>query len=87
MGPTWVLSAPDGPHICPMNLAIRNGACHPRGGNPLKDFCVMMGPRVYLQYKDHLSRYRDSHCKDKVFVRLTYLYNGDSYIDDMVSLY
>ena len=23
MGPTWVLSAPDGPHVCPMNLAIR----------------------------------------------------------------
>ena len=24
MGPTWVLSAPDGPHVGPMNLAIRN---------------------------------------------------------------
>ena len=23
MGPTWVLSAPDGPHIGPMNLFIR----------------------------------------------------------------
>ena len=23
MGPRWVLSAPDGPHVCPMNLAIR----------------------------------------------------------------
>ena len=23
MGPTWVLSAPDGPHVGPMNLAIR----------------------------------------------------------------
>ena len=22
MGPTWVLSAPDGPHVSPMNLAI-----------------------------------------------------------------
>ena len=25
MGPTWVLSAPDGPHVGPMNLAIRVG--------------------------------------------------------------
>ena len=25
MGPIWVLSAPDGPHIGPMNLAIRVG--------------------------------------------------------------
>ena len=23
MGPTWVLSAPDGPHVGPMNLALR----------------------------------------------------------------
>ena len=23
VGPTWVLSAPDGPHVGPMNLAIR----------------------------------------------------------------
>ena len=23
MGPTWVLSAPDGPHVVPMNFAIR----------------------------------------------------------------
>ena len=23
MGPTWVVSAPDGPHVGPMNLAIR----------------------------------------------------------------
>ena len=29
MGPTWVLSAPDGPHVGPMNLAIRDmfGQC------------------------------------------------------------
>ena len=24
IGPTWVLSAPDGPHVGPMNLAIRD---------------------------------------------------------------
>ena len=26
MGPTWVLSAPDGPHVGPMNLAVRGGS-------------------------------------------------------------
>ena len=25
MGPTWVLSAPDGPHVCPMNLVFQGG--------------------------------------------------------------
>ena len=29
MGPTWVLSAPDGPHVGPMNLAIRDGYSSP----------------------------------------------------------
>ena len=28
MGPTWVLSAPDGPHVGPMNLAIRDPIIH-----------------------------------------------------------
>ena len=32
MGPTWVLSAPDGPHVGPMNLAIK-------GDNVLMDPC------------------------------------------------
>ena len=40
MGPTWVLSAPDGPHVGPMNLAIRvvtviGGGCIPY----LASFC------------------------------------------------
>ena len=30
MGPTWVLSAPDGPHVGPMNLAIRVPCPHRR---------------------------------------------------------
>ena len=25
MGPTWDLSAPDGPHVGPMNLVVRDG--------------------------------------------------------------
>ena len=29
MGPTWVLSAPDGPHVGPMNLAIRDALFTP----------------------------------------------------------
>ena len=24
VGPTWVLSAPDGPHVAPLNLVIRD---------------------------------------------------------------
>ena len=31
MGPTWVLSAPDGPHVGPMNLAIRDSYSHRQG--------------------------------------------------------
>ena len=35
MGPTWILSAPGGPHISPMNLAIRDHAAPPRRSNVL----------------------------------------------------
>ena len=32
MGPTWVLSAPDGPHIGPMNIAVKELKLY--SGNP-----------------------------------------------------
>ena len=35
MGPTWVLSAPDGPHVGPMNLAIRDALKH-HAGSPVQ---------------------------------------------------
>ena len=34
MGPTWVLSAPGGPHVGPMNLAIRAVIPQLRGAHP-----------------------------------------------------
>ena len=52
MGPTWVLSAPGRPHVCPMNLAIR-------------DALSMQQPGGRLNKKDGLTRYGDSHVKDK----------------------
>ena len=42
MGPTWVLSAPDGPHVGPMNLAIKAG---PEGVVYIFRFCL----RVCIQ--------------------------------------
>ena len=36
MGPTWVLSAPDGPHVGPMNLAIRESNLNNRISNNLQ---------------------------------------------------
>ena len=35
--------------------------------------------------KNHLSKYRDCHYKDKTVMRPSYLYNGSPYIDKMVS--
>ena len=34
---------------------------------------------VQFQYKDWLSRYRDAHYEDKMVMRPSYLYNGNSY--------
>ena len=72
MGPTWVLSAPDGPHVGPMNLAIRVTLHATKG---MVYFASIMrweaGPR--LNIKDRLSRYGDSHVKDKTAGRTSYL--------------
>ena len=46
-----------------------------------KDFMVLS------QYKDSLSRYSDSHYKDKLVVRLSNLFNGNPYTGKMTSLY
>ena len=40
-----------------------------------------------FQYKDHLSWYMNSHCKDQTVVRLSYLHNGNSCTCKMTSLY
>ena len=42
---------------------------------------------VLFQYKDYLSMYRDFHYKDKIVMRLSHLYNGNSYTGKMTSLY
>ena len=56
MGPTWVLSAPDGPHVGPMNFAIIGGCftcslefC--RGCNSLIVLSVMRDRRRNLWWK------------------------------------
>ena len=40
-----------------------------------------------LNIKTVFSRYGDSHVKNKTIVRLSYLYNGNSYTDKTTSLY
>ena len=61
MGPTWVLSVPDGPHVGPMNLAIRGGKSYEgtcriprqngaRGGHgsDLRELCFKTTPRMQI---------------------------------------
>ena len=40
-----------------------------------------------FQYEDHLTRYGSSHYKGKTVMRLSYLYNGNSYTGKMAYLY
>ena len=54
MGPTWVLSVPGGPHVSPMNLAIREAA----------NIYGAMGTMVYVReqlYNDVFDVY--SNCR------------------------
>ena len=55
MGPTWVLSAPDGPHVGPTNLAIRGSMPSLHEVNPetyaywlsLDTFCIVWWHKFY----------------------------------------
>ena len=46
MEPTWVLSAPGGPHVGPMNLAIRDGLA-PSDNNPLPQLVLANNPTSF----------------------------------------
>ena len=54
LGPTWVLSAPDGPHVGPMNLAIRDDHL-PRKVNIIDISWltreVMLSNTIYVSWK------------------------------------
>ena len=51
MGPTWVLSAPDGPHVGPMNLPIRVCILNMQRGY----FATSV--RVYIEGKEYFQLY------------------------------
>ena len=50
MGPTWVLSAPDGPHVGPTNLVIREQL-------QVLQLVIFHTPQIYVVRK-HLSYHR-----------------------------
>ena len=68
MGPTWVLSAPDGPHVGPMNLAIRD-INHSLNQwwhnllNGLKNNYIMQVYHLYSSLHYHLTS-----CMPKLFI-------------------
>ena len=58
MGPTWVLSAPDGSRVGPMNFAIRGICFESTGGlyhqheyrtHRIIEICVYIGNSVFLK--------------------------------------
>ena len=81
MGPTWILSAPDGPHVGPMNLVIREGTVvcwHPdfirlHRGSSLPFLVVIQNQwkhcSILIQFQTTwaLSQYKDclSHVNDR----------------------
>ena len=102
MGPTWVLSASDGPHVGPMNLVIRVMACNAEQGkshylNQLAYPCTNLLPHdscshnkypgPWFNIKMSSYQYRKSHCGDKTILWPSYLHNGSSYTGKMTSLY
>ena len=58
MAPVWVLSAPDGPHVGPMNLAIRGGFPKCLGSNIYLGRHVLhsQAPLLYTFYNPNIQR-------------------------------
>ena len=74
MGPTWVLSAPDGPHIGPMNLAVRDfSICHSYSSVLI---CSMQLPNiseVIMTYSVKFNRQQTTTKHDKARTVCTYI--------------
>ena len=70
MGPTWVLSAPDGPHIGPMNLAIRDAVAHTGS----EDWCFH---QAFLYSTDIFLHTIIKHCSVNYAIRTELDYAAD----------
>ena len=75
MGPTWVLSASDGPHVGHMNLAIRDCFClqmlESKWVSSSKDVIVfrkaLLNPVTSLQFRRYVSIKGDNYENDVLF--------------------
>ena len=63
MGPTWVLLAPSGPHVGPMNLAIR-GVAGKQWSGVQHTTCYSSGWSTY---------YYNCHCLNQNMILLSYI--------------
>ena len=81
MGPTWILSSLGGPHVGPMNLAIRVVAVAAQHSPEALEAVVVtysisriqQAPEPRLNIKTVLSTYGDFHVKDKTAAMTSYL--------------
>ena len=64
MGPTWVLSAPDGPHVGPMNLDIRGVSTQDK----MFDANAMY-QEVYIRNSQNLTK-QTSVCIQQHFIKM-----------------
>ena len=99
MGPTWVLSAPDGPHVGPMNLAIWDGTSIVGSGMTVNMTCPVGHQTAWLtrQCANWSSKYIsrqyaiysvkcDMICWQLFCVHLTWLMSNKRFISESVWL-
>ena len=75
MGPTWVLSAPDGPHVGPMNLAIRERTDKDLSNKPRR-------VQQYFRYSIYLSfpGQNGRHFANDIFKRIFWMKKVDFWL-------
>ena len=89
MGPSWVLSALDGPHVGPINLAIKVVIFHVGGDNGVSS--VINNVQASWEWLDSAMFLYTTHCIFSLYINIydvdEFLVPIISYIYDIISLY
>ena len=83
MGPTWFLSAPDGPHVGSMNLAIRD-ITHQSYSNP---DAISMPSCAYVKFQDVWGYFKPDQTISNVLARCRTGQNNDYFTIAIMAAY
>ena len=85
MRPTWVLSAPDGPHVGPMNLAIGDVIVGAKPlSKPMLDYC-QLGNKLQWNLNQNIKLFIDENASENIVCQIVghFVQGGDELINSL----